>query len=201
MPAAPVLWGEVDEQPLRPGTWNLDAIHSQVMVSVVHYGLVQLRAKFPAVRGRLEVDAEDPLHSKFTVEIDAASVLTGHPRQEEFMRSEPWLDAERHPLITFVATSIEPGADAGFILTGDLTLRGVTRELRVPLAFHGVVSDPWGLRAGFSAGFSLDRRDFGIAWDRVFDWGLMAAHELNFSLDIELAYPDESLAQKPQQID
>lgn len=188
----------MQEQPLRPGTWNLDAVHSQVTVSVLHYGLVQLRAKFPALGGALEVDAHDPLRSKFAVEIDAGSVLTGHPRQEEFMRSEPWLDSERHPLITFTATRIEPTAEGSFAVTGDLSLRGITREVTFPLAFKGVVSDPWGLRAGFDGTFSVDRRDFGIDWNRVFDWGLMAGYELTFQLDIELAYPDESLAQKPQ---
>ncbi|HLQ60599.1 MAG TPA: YceI family protein [Candidatus Acidoferrales bacterium] len=185
--------------PLRPGSWQIDALHSQVMISVWHFDVAHLRAKFPAVRGGLTVDPEEPLRSRLEVEIDAASVTTGHARQEEFMRSEPWLDTERHPLITFKGTAIEPRGE-GILVKGDLTLRGVTRSLDLPVAFHGVVSDPWGLRAGFSSQVVLDRRDFGITWDRVFDWGLMASHELTLMLDIELAYPDPALAQTPQQI-
>ncbi len=115
------------------------------------------------------------------------------------MRSEPWLDAERYPLITFKGTAIEPRPE-GILVTGDLTMRGVTRSLELPVEFYGVVSDPWGLRAGFSSQVVVDRRDFGITWDRVFDWGLMASHELTLTLDIELAYPDPALAQTPQQI-
>ena len=113
------------------------------------------------------------------------------------MRSEPCLDAENHPTITFRSSAIEP-TDGGFLIRGNLTLKGVTREIEIPADFHGIVSDPWGLRAGFTSQFSVDRREFGISWNRVFDWGVMAGEELTFTLDIELAYPDESLAQKPQ---
>jgi polyisoprenoid-binding protein YceI len=187
-----------EEQSLRAGTWTIDALHSQVMVSLWHFNVANLRAKFPQVSGSLEVNVDDPLHSRFQVEIQAASVNTGHPRQEEFMRSEPWLDSEHFPLISFSGKEIQPRA-GGYTVSGELTLKGVSREIEIPFDFHGVVHDPWGLRAGLTASFSVDRRDFGIDWDRKFDWGLMAGHELTFSLDIELAYPDESLAQAPEQ--
>jgi len=189
-----------EDQPLRAGTWKIDALHSQVMVSVWHFNVANLRAKFPRVSGTLELDPADPFHSTLQVEIEAASITTGHPRQEEFMRSEPWLDAEQHPLITFSGREIAP-RDNGYTITGELTLKGVTRSVEIPFDFRGVVSDPWGLRAGFASQLTVDRRDFGITWDRIFDWGLMASHELTFSLDIELAYPDETLAQASQQVD
>jgi polyisoprenoid-binding protein YceI len=189
-----------EEPPLRPGTWKIDALHSQVMVSVWHFNVANLRAKFPRVSGSLELSPADLFHSPFQVEIESASVTTGHPRQEEFMRSEPWLDAEHHPLITFTGKQIEP-RDGGFTIAGELTLKGVTRDVNIPFDFHGIVSDPWGLRAGFSSQFTVDRRDFGITWDRIFDWGAMASYDLTFTLDIELAYPDESVAQAPQQVE
>lgn len=175
----------------------MDPLHSQIMVSVRHFSVANLRAKFPKVTGGLQVDAGNPLRSSFQVEIDARSVTTGHPAQEDFMRSEPWLDVENHPVITFRSSAIE-ATDRGFLIKGDLTLKGVTREIEIPADFHGVVNDPWGLRAGFTSEFTIDRRDFGITWNRVFDWGVMAGDELTFTLDVELAYPDESLAQKPQ---
>ncbi len=189
-----------EDLPLRGGTWKIDALHSQVMASVWHFNVANLRAKLPRVRGSLELDPENPLRSRFAVEIEAASITTGHPRQEEFMRSEPWLDAEHFPLITYKGDEITP-REGGYTVVGELTLRGVTRRVEIPFDFHGVVSDPWGLRAGFSSEFTVERRDFGITWDRIFDWGLMAGHELTFSLEIELAYPDESLAQAPQQVE
>ena len=187
-----------ESQPLRTGSWKIDALHSQVMVSVWHFSVANLRAKFPRVTGGVDLDSSDPYRSTFQVEIEAASIMTGHARQEEFMRSEPWLDAEHFPLIAFRGSEIVPG-DGGYVVAGELTLKGVTRRLEIPFAFHGVISDPWGLRAGFSGQFTVDRRDFGITWDRVFDWGQMAGHDLNFNLDIELAYPDAALAQAPHQ--
>src|SRR5207247_3544286 len=125
------------------------------------FNVAKLRAKLPRLRGSLELNPDDPFQSVFQVEIESASIATGHPRQEEFMRSEPWLDAERHPLITFSGSMIEPRA-AGYTITGELSFRGVTRRLEIPFDFHGVVSDPWGLRAGFTSEFTVDRRDFGI---------------------------------------
>lgn len=189
---------DVEPQALaRVGTWNVDAIHSQVLVGVQHMAVVQLRAKFPRITGKLEVDPDDPLRSTFEVEVDARAVTTGQPAQEDFMRSEPWLDAENHPSFTFRSTAIEPRDEGGYVVKGELTLKGVTRPLEIPVAFRGVVSDPWGLRAGFTSRFTVDRRDFGITWNRVFDWGAMAGWELDVSLDIELAHADESLAQRP----
>ena len=181
----------------RASTWNVDALHSQVFVSVRHMGVASLRAKFPKITGRLEVDPADPLRSTFELEADTRAVTTGHPPQEDFMRSENWLDAENHPALSFRSTSVEPRDGTDYLVRGDLTLRGVTRPVEIPLEFHGVVSDPWGLRAGFTGRFTVNRRDFGIMWTRQFDWGQMAGDDLEVSLDIEVSHPDESLAQKP----
>jgi polyisoprenoid-binding protein YceI len=176
----------------------VDAIHSQLFVGVRHMGVANLRAKFPKIAGKLEVDPADPLRSTFEFEADVRAVTTGHPPQEDFMRSENWLDAENHPTLTFRSTAIEPGDGAHYVVRGDLTLRGVTKPVEIPLEYHGVVSDPWGLRAGFTSRFTVNRRDFGITWNREFDWGPMAGYDLEVSLDIELSHPDESLAQKPR---
>ncbi|HEY7201468.1 MAG TPA: YceI family protein [Candidatus Dormibacteraeota bacterium] len=190
---------EVEPQALaQAGTWNVDAIHSQVLVSVRHMAVTQLRAKFPRIAGKLEVDRDDPLRSTFELEADTRAVTTGQPAQEDFMRSEPWLDAENHPTFTFRSTAIEPQGGSGYVVKGDLTLKGVTRPVAIPLEFHGVVADPWGLRAGFTSRFTLDRRDFGITWNREFDWGVMAGWDMEVSLDIELSHPDETLAQRPK---
>lgn len=188
---------DVEPQALaRVGTWNVDAIHSQVVIGVTHMSVTQLRAKFPRIAGKLEVDREDPLRSSFELEIDARAVSTGQPAQEDFMRSEPWLDAENHPTLTFRSSAIEPRGGNAYVLSGDLTLRGETRPIEIPIEFHGVISDPWGLRAGFTSRFTLDRRQFGITWNREFDWGVMASWDLEVSLDIELSHADESLAQR-----
>jgi polyisoprenoid-binding protein YceI len=190
---------EVGPQALaRVGTWNVDPIHSQVLVSVQHMAVVKLRAKFARITGKLEMDRDEPLRSRFELEMDTRSVTTGQPAQEDFMRTEPWLDVENHPTITFRSTAIEPRDTGGYVVKGDLTLKGVTRQVDIPIDFHGVVADPWGLRAGFTSRFTVDRREFGITWNREFDWGVMAGWDLDVSLDIELAHADESLAQRPR---
>lgn len=182
----------------RVSTWKVDALHSQLFVSVRHMGFARLRAKFPRFSGSLEIDAENPLQSSLTLEVDTRSVLTGHPPQEDFMRSENWLDAEHHPTMTFQSTSVEPKDATHFVVRGDLTLRGVTRPVEIPLEYGGVIADGWGLRAAFAGTFTLDRTEFGITWNRVFDWGQMASEDMEVALDIELSHADESLAQAPK---
>jgi polyisoprenoid-binding protein YceI len=186
---------DVDTRALqRVSTWNVDALHSQLFVSVEHMGFVPLRAKFPKFTGRLEVDQADVMRSAFELEVDAQAVATGHAPQEDFIRSEPWLDAENHPTITFRSTAIESRGGDRLALRGELTFRGVTRPVEIPVEFHGVHADGWGLRAGFTSRFTLHRRDFGITWNRTFDWGTMAGEDLEVALDIELSHADPSLA-------
>jgi polyisoprenoid-binding protein YceI len=188
---------DVDTRALqRVSTWSLDALHSQFFVSVEHMGFVPLRAKFPKLTGRLEIDRDDVLHSTFGVEVDVRTVVTGHAPQEDYIRSEPWLDAENHPTLTFSSSAIEPQGGDGFLLRGELTLKGVTRPVEIPVEFRGVHADGWGLRAGFTSRFTIDRGDFGLTWNRTFEWGVMAAHALDVALDIELSHADPSLAQQ-----
>jgi polyisoprenoid-binding protein YceI len=188
---------DVDARALqRVSTWNVDGLHSQFFVSVKHMGFVPLRAKFPKLTGSLEIDQDDLLRSTFAVEVDTRAVVTGHAAQEDFMRSEPWLDAERHPTLTFRSSAIEPRGGDRFALRGDLTLKGVTGPVEIPVEFHGVHADGWGLRAGFTSRFTIDRRDFGITWNRTFDWGVMAGDQLEVALDIELSHADPALAQQ-----
>lgn len=188
---------DVAQAPLLAGEWKIDALHSQVLVTVRHMAVASLRAKFPKVTGALIVDAGNPLESRCHVEIDATSVTTGHSDQEDFMRSEAWLDAANHPTITFDSREIRQASEQSYVMNGDLTLRGVTRPVSIPFEFHGVIADRWGLRTGFTSQVTLDRTDFGITWDPRYEWGPLAGRELNISLDIEFVRPDESLAAAP----
>jgi polyisoprenoid-binding protein YceI len=187
---------DIDPQALlRVPSWDVDSLHSQFFVSVRHMGFVPLRAKFARFTGSLRIDQDDVLRSSFEIEVDTRSVVTGHAPQEDFIRGEGWLDAENHPTLTFRGTAIEPRGGNRYLLRGELTLRGVTAPLDIPIEFHGVHADGWGLRAGFSSRFTVDRRDYGITWNRLFDWGAMAGDDVEIALDIELSHADASLAQ------
>jgi polyisoprenoid-binding protein YceI len=190
---------DVDPQTLQAvSTWDVDALHSQFFVSVRHMGFVPLRAKFARYAGRLHIDRDDVLKSSFEIEVDTRSVVTGHAPQEDFIRSEPWLDAENHPTLTFRSTAIELQGGDRYLVRGELTVKGRTGPMDIPVEFHGVHADGWGLRAGFSSHFAISRKDYGITWNRVFDWGVMASDELEVTLDIELSHADASLAQQAQ---
>jgi polyisoprenoid-binding protein YceI len=144
------------------------------------------------VRGTFEdydatiVVGEDPLDSKVEFEAKAASVTTGTTDRDNHLRSADFLDAEQYPLITFKSTSIEPSGD-DWKLTGDLTIRGVTKPVTFDLVFEGVTTDPYGnTKAGFSATGEIDRKEWGLTWNVPLEnGGVLVSEKFKIEFDIE----------------
>ena len=178
-------------------TWNLDATHTEVGFSVKHMMFTTVRGRFEALEGTLKLDPENPGNSEVNVSIDSASLDTGVADRDGHLRSEDFLDVENHPTVTFRSRKVEgalsnPGDS--FKVTGDLTIRGETREVMLDATFEGTGADPWGgTRAGFSAEASIDRRDFGLTWNQALETGgVLVGHEIKISLNVQAV-----LAQEP----
>jgi polyisoprenoid-binding protein YceI len=152
--------------------WNIDASHSNLQFSVRHLVITKVRGAFRSYRGTLELDENDGLGlAKVDVSIDAASVDTGEPKRDEHLRSSDFLDVAAHPTLRFQSRSIAREG-AQYRVTGDLTIRGVTRSVVLDAEFQGRGKDPWGgQRAAFSARTSVDRRDFGLTWNQTLEAG------------------------------
>jgi polyisoprenoid-binding protein YceI len=171
-------------------TWNLDATHSTVGFSVKHMMFTTVRGTFSQVEGTIAFDPASPGSASVQVSIPTASIDTGVADRDGHLRSADFFDVESHPAMTFQSTRVEgkpaQGGDA-FRVVGDLTLRGVTREVVLDARFEGTGTDPWGnTRSGFSATTAIDRRDFGLTWNQALEaGGVLVGTEVKIELHVQ----------------
>ena len=170
---------------LVTGTWAIDPSHSEVGFSVRHLMVSKVKGSFKTFEGSITI-AEDPLASQVEASIDAWSVDTRDENRDNHLRSSDFFEVENYPKITFASTAVRPhGRD--YVVTGDLTIRGVTRSVDLELEFNGVSPDPWGgTRAGFSASTEISRADFGIEFNIPMDGGgVVVGDRIKISLEVE----------------
>ncbi|MCM8748517.1 YceI family protein [Thermomicrobiaceae bacterium CFH 74404] len=167
--------------------WEIDPVHSEIAFSVRHMMVATVRGRFNQFQGVIEFDPAHPESGRVEVTIDAASIDTRNEQRDNHLRSPDFLNVEQYPTITFVSKRIEPLGDNRFRVVGDLTLRGVTREVALDAEFLGVGKDPWGgERAGFTARTKLNRHDFGASWNVALEaGGFLVGDTLDLTLDIE----------------
>lgn len=152
-------------------TFEIDAVHSDVTFEIRHL-VSRVGGQFRDFDGTITMDPENPAGSSVRFRIDAASIDTRNERRDGHLRSEDFFAVEEHPEITFRSTSIEKTGETTYDVTGILTMRGVSKEITLPVELFGVMQDPWGnQRAGFGIETVLDRKDFGIEWNQALDQG------------------------------
>ena len=152
------------------GTWALDPSHSSVAFSVRHLGLSKVRGRFSSFAGDVVI-AEDPTQSGVEVRIDVASIDTRDEKRDEHLRTNDFFNAPEFPTMTFTSTSVS-GSGSEWQVTGDLTIRGITRQVVLDATFEGTASDPWGgSRAAFTATTEVDREQFGMTWNAALETG------------------------------
>ena len=168
-------------------TWQIDPSHSTVEFAVKHLVFTTQKGRFSRVSGALRWDGADFSTASVEAEIDAASVETHDPQRDEHLRSADFFDAERYPTLTFRSTRVVPKGGDRFQLIGDLTIRGVTREVVLEAELGGQGGDPWGnYRAGFSATTAIDRREFGLTWNAALETGgVLVGDQVKINLEIE----------------
>ncbi len=173
---------------LPTATWTIDASHQHVEFAVRHLMISTVKGRFGTVTGSVITNAEDPSAGAIDVSIDVGSIDTREPQRDAHLRSGDFFDVERFPAMTFRSTRIEP-ADAGtFQVTGNLTIRDVTRPVVLDVTPEGHGRDPWGgERAGFSAKATIRRSDFGLTWNQLLETGGVAVgDEVRIVIDVEL---------------
>jgi len=154
-----------------------------------------VRGQFADFEGAVEFDSSDPAASSVNVVIRAASIDTGVSDRDDHLRSGDFFDVEKYPEISFrskgVSGAIQEGGD--FEVVGDLTIRGVTREVVLAATFDGTGTDPWGgSRAGFTATTEIDRRDFDLTWNQALETGgVLVGHDVGISLQVQAVMEEE----------
>ena len=170
----------------KVGTWDIDPVHSDISITARHFGVSKVRGSFHEFSGEI-VTTENPLESSVNATIKAASIDTKQEQRDEHIRSADFLDVASHETITFTSTAVRPGGDDGFLIDGDLTIRGVTKQVTLEAEVSGFGPDPFGgYRAGFSAITTVNRKDFAINFNAVMETGgLVVSDKLTVSLEIE----------------
>lgn len=169
-------------------TYQLDADHSSIQFKIRHLTVSNVTGTFNKFKGSASLEGEDPSTLKAEVTIEAASVDTGHEKRDEHLRNPDFLDTAKYPTITFLSKKVTKGDPGKLKVVGDLTLHGVTREITVDLEGPTPeIRDPWGnFRRGATGSARIDRRDFGITWNKVLDsGGLVVGNEVTIYVEIE----------------
>ncbi|HXV68900.1 MAG TPA: YceI family protein [Nitrospira sp.] len=166
--------------------WEVDPDHSIIEFRVAHMVVSKTAGRFTDYSGYIEMDAEAGTIKSIGATINAASINTNQAKRDAHLRNADFLDVERYPTMTYALKSYKKQGDS-YTAVGDFTLRGVTKEMMLTGIFNGVTTDPWGnTRAGFSAEGTLNRKDFGMVWNKTLDnGGLVVGNEVQIRLEIE----------------
>lgn len=166
-------------------TFRIDPALTSVAFAVRHMMITTVTGRFTDVSGLIHPDTGFPSRSSVEVIIGAASIDTGVPERDDHLRSPDFLDAERYPEITFASTRLD-GTRNRFLLTGDLTIRGIARPVTLDATFEGLVTDPSGVQhIGFAATGAFDRREYGLVWNRAMEaGGVLVGEEVRLTIAV-----------------
>jgi len=167
------------------GTWTIDPVHSEIGFSVRHMMVSKVRGKFTSFQGEI-VTADDPGDSTVFAAIDLSSIDTGNVDRDNHIRSADFFEVDTYKTMTFRSTGLRADRD-GYVLDGDLTLKGVTKPVSLHLELGGFGPDPYGnTRAGFTATGEIKRSDFGVDFNAVMETGgVVGSDKVSLNLEIE----------------
>lgn len=159
-------------------TWTVDKTHSNVDFQVKHLMISTVRGHFRDFEATLVLDEQNPVNSRVTAAVDVASIDTNQPDRDAHLRSDDFFNAEAFPKLTFESRNVETSDGRAFRVTGDLTIRDVTREVTLDGELEGRIQDPWGNeRVAFSAKTEISRKDFNVRWNQVLETGGVAVSD------------------------
>jgi polyisoprenoid-binding protein YceI len=166
--------------------WAIDPSHTSIEFAVRHLGIATVRGRFTKITGVVEA-GEDLAPKAVEASIDASSIDTGEPKRDAHLRSADFLHAEMWPSLTFRSTSIASQGEGRYLVVGALTIRDETRPVRLQVEVTKPVKDPWGnLRAGATMSGTLNRKDWGLTWNQVLEFGaVLVGEEVRFNVDVE----------------
>ncbi|RSO38070.1 polyisoprenoid-binding protein [Streptomyces sp. WAC 06725] len=168
------------------GDYTIDPAHSRIGFTVRHAMVTNVRGAFGTHEGTLHLDGADPARSTASVDVTIASVDTGIADRDAHLRGSDFFDAEAFPLMTFRSTAAERVGDATYRVTGDLTIKDVTRPLTIDLEYQGAATDVYGAeRVGFEGSAEILRSDWGLTWNAALETGgVMVSDKVKLTFDI-----------------
>jgi polyisoprenoid-binding protein YceI len=167
--------------------WVLDPAHSEIQFKVKHMMISTVTGQFMKFDGTAETEDEDFSKAKATVTVDTDSITTNNEQRDGHMRSPEFFDPAKFPQIKFVSTKLEKVDNDSFAVYGDLTIRDVTKSVKLDTEFGGIAKDPWGnIRAGFTVTGKINRKEFGLVWHAVTETGgIVLADDVRIHVGLE----------------
>ncbi len=166
--------------------WTIDPSHSHLDFAVKHMGISTVRGRFKTFTGSFETNDQQVL-TTVTVTADPASIDTGEPKRDDHLRSADFLDAGKYPQLTFASDAVTPGKGDAYVVSGKLTLHGVTKPVSFDVEVTKPIKDPYGkMRAAATGRGKLNRKDWGLTWNMAMELGgWMVGEDVQFSFDLE----------------
>ena len=179
-------------------SYQIDHAHSQIQFTVRHMMISKVRGWFEKFDGTVELDENTPANSTVDVRIEAASINTREPQRDAHLRSPDFLDAEKHPSLTFKSSQVEVLDKMHAKLHGDLSIRGVTRPVVLDVEFAGQAKSPWGTTSfGFNGTTVINRKDWGLEWNKTLETGgWLVGDEITVEIELELVKVAEEVKEQ-----
>mgnify|MGYP001231150350 CR=1 FL=1 len=175
-------------------SWQIDYAHSHIYFTARHMMISKVRGRFEKWEGSIAFNEEKPEETAVHVTVDVASVNTREQQRDDHLRSPDFFNAAEFPTMTFKSTRVERTGEDTAKLVGDLTIRGVTKEIVLDVEYAGQAKSPWGtFSAGFSASGSLNRKDWGLTWNQALETGgMLVGDKISIEVELELVKQPET---------
>jgi polyisoprenoid-binding protein YceI len=172
--------------PAYADTYQVDKQHTEAAFQVRHL-FTKVRGVFRDVDGAIRFDKANPANSNVVFRLKVATIDTGVDQRDDHLRGQDFFWAEKYPEISFTSSKVVAKGDNTFDVTGDLTIRGVTRQVTLPVTYLGEQKDPWGnVKAGFETAISLNRTDYGLTWNQALEaGGFLVGDQVSITIDLE----------------
>jgi polyisoprenoid-binding protein YceI len=177
--------------------WMIDPAHTRVGFAVRHMMIATVHGQFENVSGTVNFDEARPSRSTVDVQIEAASLNTRDEKRDAHLRSADFFDVESYPYLTFKSTKVEVVDNAHGRITGDLTIRGLTRRVVLDTEYNGTAKSPWGTySAGFTASTKINRKDWGLNWNVALEaGGVLVGDTVTITIEVELVKQPDAVAE------
>jgi len=167
-------------------SWQIDSAHSEIQFKVRHM-MANVVGQFRDFDGRISIDRANPAGSSVEFTIQTASIDTGNAKRDDHLRTPDFFDAAKFPTISFKSTSVAKKSESEYAVTGDLTMHGVTKRVTLPVAFLGFGKTARGEKAGFEIETTVNRKDYGIVWNKTLDeGGLLLGEDVKVTINLEV---------------
>lgn len=175
-------------------TWNFDTQHSSADFAVTHMMFSRVRGSFPDVTGTLHFDPQNPATASVEATIETKTVTTGVADRDNHLRSGDFFDVENYPAMTFKSTGVEVTGDNAAKVTGDLTIRNITKQVVLDVEFLGEGTNPWGMQVGgFRASTKINREDWDLTWNQALEaGGVLVSKTIDIELNVQVVKQTET---------